>query len=48
MIGHCIPPFGQAGAQNSQSPLEADKGGDGTNMLSAVLTPLVNIDRFLK
>jgi hypothetical protein len=30
VIGHCIPPLGQAGAQNSQSPVDAEEGGDGT------------------
>jgi hypothetical protein len=48
VIGHCIPPLGQAGAQNSQSPVDAEEGGDGTSMLSRVLEPLVNIDQFLK
>jgi hypothetical protein len=36
MIAHCIPPLGQAGAQNSQSPVGAEKGGDGTSMLFRV------------
>jgi hypothetical protein len=26
IIGHCIPPLGQAGAQNSQSPVDAKVG----------------------
>jgi hypothetical protein len=26
IIGHCIPPLGQAGAQNSQSPVVAETG----------------------
>ena len=26
VIGHCIPPLGQAGAQNSQSPVDAKVG----------------------
>src|SRR5260221_1727231 len=26
VIGHCIPPLGQAGAQNSQSPVDAQVG----------------------
>jgi hypothetical protein len=46
VIGHCIPPLGQAGAQNSQSPVDAEEGGDRTSMLSRVLEPLVNIDQF--
>jgi hypothetical protein len=33
VIGHCIPPLGQAGAQNSQSPVDAEEGDDGTSML---------------
>src|SRR6478736_1545471 len=36
VIGHCIPPLGQAGAQNSQSPVDAEEGGDGTSMLFRV------------
>ena len=36
IIGHCIPPLGQAGAQNSQSPVDAEEGGDGTRMLFRV------------
>jgi hypothetical protein len=36
VIGHCIPPLGQAGAQNSQSPVDAEEGGDGTSMLFQV------------
>jgi hypothetical protein len=34
IIGHCIPPLGQAGAQNSQSPVDAEEDGDATSMLS--------------
>jgi hypothetical protein len=41
VIGHCIPPSSQAGAQNSQSPVDAEEGGDETNMRSRI--PLVNI-----
>jgi hypothetical protein len=41
-MGHCIPPLGQAGAQNSQSPVDAEEGGDGTSMLSKVPEPMVN------
>jgi hypothetical protein len=26
VVGHCIPPLGQAGAQNSQSPVDAKVG----------------------
>jgi hypothetical protein len=26
VMGHCIPPLGQAGAQNSQSPVDAEEG----------------------
>ena len=48
VIGHCIPPLGQAGAQNSQSPVDTEAGGDGTNMLPLVLESLVNIAQFLK
>jgi hypothetical protein len=48
MIGHCIPPLNQAGAQNSQSPVDAEEGGDETSVLSRVLVPLVIIGRFLK
>jgi hypothetical protein len=48
VIGHCIPPLGQAGAQNSQSPVDAEEGGDGTSMLSRFPEPLVNIDQFLE
>jgi hypothetical protein len=36
VIGHCIPPLAEAGAQNSQSPEEAEEGGDGTSMLFGV------------
>ena len=48
VIGHCIPPLGQAGAQNSQSPVDADEGGDGTNMISRVPELLVNIAHIQK
>jgi hypothetical protein len=48
VIGHCIPPLGQAGAQNSQSPVDAEEGGDGTNVLPLALESLVNIAQFLK
>jgi hypothetical protein len=41
VIGHGIPPLTQAGAQNSQSPVDAEEGGDETNMRSRI--PLVNI-----
>ena len=44
MIGHCIPPLDQAGAQNSQSPVDAEASGDGTS----IPEPLVIIDQFLK
>jgi hypothetical protein len=34
VIGHCIPPLGQAGAQSSQSPVDAEASGDGSSMLA--------------
>jgi hypothetical protein len=48
MVGHCIPPFDQAGAQSSQSPVDAEDGGDGTKHALPVPEPLVIIDQFLK
>jgi hypothetical protein len=48
VIGHCIPPLNQAGAQNSQSPVDAGAGGDGTSMRFRVPETLVNIAHFLK
>jgi hypothetical protein len=37
------PCLDQAGARHSQSPVDADKGGDGTNMLFGVPESVVNI-----
>jgi hypothetical protein len=36
-------PFGWAGAQHSQSPIDAQWGGDATTMHFRVPEPLVNI-----
>jgi hypothetical protein len=43
VIGHCIPPSGQAGAQNSQSPVDAEEGGDEGILVQPRLTRVVNI-----
>jgi hypothetical protein len=40
--------LGQAGAQNSQSPVDAEEGGDGTSMLFRVPESVVNIAHFSK
>jgi hypothetical protein len=48
VIGHCIPPLNQAGAQNSQSPVDAEVGGDRTSMRFRIPETLVNIAHFLK
>jgi hypothetical protein len=44
VIGHCIPPLGQAGAQHSLSPVDAEVGaGDGNSMISTIPESVVNI-----
>jgi hypothetical protein len=44
----CIPPQGQAGAQNSQSPVDAGQDGDGNQHALPAPGPLFDIDQFLK
>jgi len=44
---HDAVPLHQAGAQHSQSPIGADKGGDATSMFSRVSKLLVNTAHFI-
>jgi hypothetical protein len=48
VVGHAFHLWGQAGAQNSQSPVDAEVGGDGNQHALPVPEPLFNIDHSLK